>query len=94
MSGGRELGALGTLGTLGTVSTVGFLSPSLQGAQAPQLSAQAQAHLEEMGIEIVKTIAISELDNLPPQGGNWLQSGIDVAIAAGRVPLIDENQAA
>ena len=50
--------------------------------------AQAQAHLQEMGIEIVKTIAISELDNLPPQGGNWLQSGIDVAIAAGGDGLV------
>lgn len=49
---------------------------------------QAQAHLQEMGIAIVKTIAIPELDNLPPQGGNWLQSGIDVAVAAGGDGLV------
>src|SRR5258706_5517463 len=39
--------ALGALGTLGAVSTVG-VSPSLQGAQTPQLSAQARAHLVEI----------------------------------------------
>jgi diacylglycerol kinase (ATP) len=50
--------------------------------------AQAQAQLQELGIEIVKTVPISELDNLPPQGANWMQSGIDVAIATGGDGLV------
>src|SRR5712672_1500353 len=43
-----NLAVVVALGTLGTVSTVGLLSPSLQGAQTPQLSAQARAHLVEI----------------------------------------------
>src|SRR6266550_3922762 len=50
--------------------------------------AQAQAQLLKIGIQIVKTIAIAELDNLPPQGTNWAQNGIDVAIAAGGDGLV------
>ena len=50
--------------------------------------AQAQVQLLKMGIQIVKTIAIAELDNLPPQGTNWAQNGIDVAIAAGGDGLV------
>jgi diacylglycerol kinase (ATP) len=44
---------------------------------------QAILYLQQMGVDIVNNIAISTLDNLPPQGPTWKESGIDVAIAAG-----------
>jgi len=48
----------------------------------------ALAHLRENGIEVVATISIAELDHLPPQGAQWKQSGIEIAIAAGGDGLI------
>ncbi len=49
---------------------------------------QAQAQLQQLGIEIINTIPISDLDNLPPQGTDWRRRGIDVAIAAGGDGLV------
>jgi len=50
--------------------------------RSAQLS-EAITHLQQTGIEVVNTIAIATLDNLPPQGTTWKESGIDVAVAAG-----------
>ena len=50
--------------------------------RSAQLSA-ALTLLEQAGLEIVNSISIAELDNLPPQGAIWQESGIDMAIAAG-----------
>src|SRR5258708_15582832 len=50
--------------------------------RSAQLS-EAIAHLQQSGIEVVNTITIAALDNLPPQGTTWKESGIDVAVAAG-----------
>jgi len=55
--------------------------------RSAQLS-QAIIYLQETGVEIVKNIAIVDLDNLPPQGENWRANGIDVAIAAGGDGLV------
>jgi diacylglycerol kinase (ATP) len=55
--------------------------------RSAQLS-QAILYLQETGVEIVHNIAISALDNLPPQGPTWKESGIDVAIAAGGDGLV------
>src|SRR5260370_39507354 len=44
---------------------------------------EAIADLEQTGLEIVNTISIADLDNLPAQGTTWKESGIDIAIAAG-----------
>lgn len=55
--------------------------------RSAQLSS-ALTLLERAGAEIVNTISIAELDNLPPQGTVWRQSGIDIAIAAGGDGLI------
>ncbi len=49
---------------------------------------QVQAQLQQIGIEIIDTIAISDLDTRPPQGTNWIQRGIEVAIAAGGDGLV------
>lgn len=49
---------------------------------------EAITYLEQTGLEIVKTISIAELDNLPSQGMTWKESGIDVAIAAGGDGLV------
>jgi diacylglycerol kinase (ATP) len=50
--------------------------------------AQALELLQHSGIEITDCISIADLDNLPPQGTNWMQRGIDVAIAAGGDGLV------
>ena len=55
--------------------------------RAAQLSA-ALTLLERAGLEIVNSISIAELDNLPPQGAIWQKSGIDMAIAAGGDGLV------
>ena len=44
--------------------------------------------LEQAGLEIVKSISIADLDNLPAQGKAWKESGIDVAISAGGDGLV------
>ena len=49
---------------------------------------QALEHLQHSGIEITDCISIADLDHLPPQGTNWVQRGIDVAIAAGGDGLV------
>ena len=49
---------------------------------------EAITHLEQTGLEVVNTISIAELDDLPSQGMAWKESGIDVAIAAGGDGLV------
>src|SRR6266446_65284 len=49
---------------------------------------QALELLQHSGIEVTDCISIADLDNLPPQGTNWIQRGIDVAIAAGGDGLV------
>jgi diacylglycerol kinase (ATP) len=44
---------------------------------------EAIEYLKQTGVEVVNTISIAELDDLPAQGPTWKKSGIDVAIAAG-----------
>ena len=44
---------------------------------------EAMAYLKQTGVEVVNTISIADLDDLPAQGTTWKKSGIDVAIAAG-----------
>ena len=50
--------------------------------------AEAITHLEQSGLEVVKSISIAALDDLPAQGTTWKESGIDVAIAAGGDGLV------
>src|SRR6266487_5778629 len=45
-------------------------------------------HLEQAGLEVVKSISIADLDNLPAQGTSWKESGVDVATAAGGDGLV------
>ncbi len=40
-------------------------------------------HLEQAGLEVMNSISVADLDNLPAQGSVWKESGVDVAIAAG-----------
>lgn len=49
---------------------------------------EAIAYLEQTGVEIVQTISIADLDDLPAQGIIWKESGIDLAIAAGGDGLV------
>ena len=50
--------------------------------------AEAITYLEQTGVEVVNTISIADLDNLPAQGPTWKESGIEVAIAAGGDGLV------
>ncbi len=45
-------------------------------------------HLEQAELEVVNSISIADLDNLPAQGTVWKESGVDVAIAAGGDGLV------
>jgi diacylglycerol kinase (ATP) len=45
-------------------------------------------HLEQAGLEVVKSISIADLDDLPAQGNTWKERGVDVAIAAGGDGLV------
>src|SRR6266496_5585702 len=49
---------------------------------------EAITYLEQTGLEIVNTISIADLDDLPAQGTTWKESGIEVAIAAGGDGLV------
>ena len=49
---------------------------------------EAITYLKETGLEIVNTISIADLDDLPAQGTTWKESGIEVAIAAGGDGLV------
>src|SRR5438067_11384761 len=49
---------------------------------------EAITYLEQTGLEIVNTISIADLDDLPAQGTTWKENGIDVAIAAGGDGLV------
>jgi diacylglycerol kinase (ATP) len=44
---------------------------------------QALTQLQTSGIEVAQAIPISQLDTLPPQGANWQEHGMTLAIAAG-----------
>src|ERR671939_1846669 len=55
--------------------------------RASQLS-EALTYLRETHTEIVKVVSIAELDNLPAQGAHWVESGIDIAVAAGGDGLV------
>src|SRR2546421_4546940 len=48
----------------------------------------ALKHIEQTGLEIVNSISIADLDDLPAQGTSWKESGVDVAIAAGGDGLV------
>jgi diacylglycerol kinase (ATP) len=50
--------------------------------------AEAITYLEQTGVEVVNTISIADLDDLPAQGTAWKESGIAVAIAAGGDGLV------
>jgi diacylglycerol kinase (ATP) len=50
--------------------------------------AEAITYLEQTGVEVVNTISIADLDDLPAQGPTWKESGIDLAIAAGGDGLV------
>ena len=45
-------------------------------------------HLERAGLEVSRSISIADLDNLPPQGTVWKESGVNVAIATGGDGLV------
>jgi diacylglycerol kinase (ATP) len=45
-------------------------------------------HLEQAGLEVLNSISIADLDNLPAQGTVWKESGVDVAISAGGDGLV------
>src|SRR5256714_15301890 len=49
---------------------------------------QAIACLQQEGISITETLAISDLDGLPEQGNHWAASGIDIVVAAGGDGLV------
>jgi diacylglycerol kinase family enzyme len=49
---------------------------------------EAINYLKQTGLEIVNTVSIANLDDLPAQGNTWKESGIDVAIAAGGDGLV------
>ncbi|HEY6284168.1 MAG TPA: diacylglycerol kinase family protein [Ktedonobacteraceae bacterium] len=49
---------------------------------------EAITFLEQAGLEIVNTISIADLDNLPAQGQIWKAIGIDIAISGGGDGLV------
>jgi diacylglycerol kinase (ATP) len=49
---------------------------------------EAITYLEQTGLEIVNTISIADLDNLPAQGPIWKEDGIDIAISGGGDGLV------
>ena len=49
---------------------------------------EALKHLEQAGLEVVDSISIAKLDNLPAQGTPWKERGVAVAIAAGGDGLV------
>src|SRR5690349_3733614 len=49
---------------------------------------QALTYLQEVGVEVIKSISIAELDNQPPQGETWREEGFEMAIAAGGDGLV------
>jgi diacylglycerol kinase (ATP) len=49
---------------------------------------EAITYLEQTGLEIVNTISIADLDNLPAQGPIWRENGVDIAIAGGGDGLV------
>jgi diacylglycerol kinase family enzyme len=49
---------------------------------------EAITYLEQAGLEIVNTISIADLDDLPAQGPVWKANGIDIAISGGGDGLV------
>jgi diacylglycerol kinase (ATP) len=71
----------------GIVQKRAIVIHSPHSGRAQQL-AHALTLLEQVGIEIAQVTAINELDDLPPQGALWQESGIDIAVAAGGDGLV------
>src|SRR5690349_2680640 len=49
---------------------------------------EAITYLKQTGLEIINTISIADLDNLPAQGPVWKANGIDIAISGGGDGLV------
>jgi diacylglycerol kinase (ATP) len=49
---------------------------------------EAITYLEQTGLEIVHSISIADLDDLPAQGAIWKANGIDIAISGGGDGLV------
>jgi diacylglycerol kinase (ATP) len=49
---------------------------------------EAITYLEQTGLEIVHTISIADLDDLPAQGPVWKANGIDIAVSGGGDGLV------
>lgn len=49
---------------------------------------ESLAHLRDMGISVLQSISVADLDALPPQGATWKEQGAEVAIAAGGDGLV------
>src|SRR5215467_4828136 len=49
---------------------------------------EAITYLEQTGVEIVNTISIADLDDLPAQRPIWKANGIDIAISGGGDGLV------
>jgi diacylglycerol kinase (ATP) len=45
-------------------------------------------NLEQAGLEVVSSISIADIDDLPAQGTLWKESGVNVALAAGGDGLV------
>lgn len=75
------------MGTTGPQLRRSIVIHSPHSGRSAELS-QALTDLQQARIEIVQEISIAELDNQPPQGANWQQQGIDIAIAAGGDGLV------
>jgi len=48
----------------------------------------ALKRVEQAGLDVVNSISIADLDDLPAQGISWKEHGVDVAIAAGGDGLV------
>ena len=55
--------------------------------RSAQLS-EALTHLQATGLHVAQVLPISQLDNLPSQGPQWQENGVNIAIAAGGDGLI------
>ena len=65
----------------------GIVVHSPHSGRSSKLS-EAITYLEQTGLEIVNTISIADLDNLPAQGPIWKANGIDIAISGGGDGLV------
>jgi diacylglycerol kinase (ATP) len=49
---------------------------------------ESLARLQALGISVLQSISVADLDMLPPQGATWREQGAEVAIAAGGDGLV------